>query len=662
MACGLAGREDLVDTAKWLTPDEGALSSERRALYIARKQAIELHLAGVSFEQIKKMTTLSKRQIYRLLKERCLEIHPDGQVYGWRGLLPFMRINSYTRRTKIKVTQFGHGAAGALQSLLSAHPEVREAFNTRIQDVSLSNKLKGTKLSRMKLCRWFLDRLRELGYESRKDWPFNTRSLGYCSICRYIISVLATNPKALANSLGGPDLVKKLKTGDGTNRPVFKFMQRVEMDAHKLDGRFCVSIPQMGGGCLERIIHRLWVIVIIEVVSRAVIGYYFSVRREVSQDDVLRTIKRGLGRWSLREVSFCKTPYLPGAGLLSTLGDQYTGLCWDECSVDGALAETCHRVRKELTETVGAELLEPESSFSKRRSKDDRPFIEAFFRNLAGGAFQQMSNTTGSKPQDKKGRHPEEVAITSRFQFEYAEELLDVLIANYNATPHSGINNRTPLEYAKFLHQASASEFRYADSQRVEKLLSLRKLCTVRGGARAGRAPYVEFYCARYSNEILQNRQDLVGSKIWVICHKEDDCRIALASTMDGLSLGVLRAAPPWSSSPHSLSVRGAICQARLQGRISLSSDCDAIEVFIQFAESQDRGKLPIHPAYLEARRILTLAAEQSIGASMLESAKARATAINTVSKENPKQTTDEHKRSSLPTQQLPPRRVAASR
>ncbi len=46
-------------------------------------------------------------------------------------------------------------------------------------------------------------------------------------------------------------------------------MQRVEMDAHKLDGRFCVSLPLMGGGFQEKIVHRLWVIVILEVVSRA---------------------------------------------------------------------------------------------------------------------------------------------------------------------------------------------------------------------------------------------------------------------------------------------------------------------------------------------------------------------------------------------------------
>jgi len=172
-----------------------------------------------------------------------------------------------------------------MESLLDRHPDLRVAFDARIRASVSNKKLVETKRSRRRHCAWFLDQLRRLGYEMRQEWPFNTSSLGYYSVCRHVDSVLAADPKALAAVTGGPDLVKKLKTGDGTNRPVSKFMQRVEMDAHKIDGRFCVSIPLMGGGFQEKIVHRLWVIVILEVVSRAVVGYYLSMRREVSKDD-----------------------------------------------------------------------------------------------------------------------------------------------------------------------------------------------------------------------------------------------------------------------------------------------------------------------------------------------------------------------------------------
>lgn len=225
------------------------------------------------------------------------------------------------------------------------------------------------------------------------------------------------------------------------------------MDAHKLDGRFCVCVPQLDGQVIERIVHRLWVIVIIEVVSRAVVGYYFSTEREVTKEDVLRTIKVALTQWRPKSISFSENAYEPGSGLLSAAGDDFVRLCWDETSVDGALAETCKDVRDALSETVGSTLIEPNNSFSKRRTKDDRPFIETFFRNLASGGFQRLSNTTGGKAEYRHGRHPEEVALAAKFQYEYASELLDVLIANYNVHKHAGISGRSPLEFARFLYQ-----------------------------------------------------------------------------------------------------------------------------------------------------------------------------------------------------------------
>lgn len=518
---------------------------------------------------------------------------------------------------------------------------------------------------------WLLYKLRELGYEQRNEWPFNTRTLGYSGISRYIDSVLQSDPRALADFVGGPDKVKKLITGDGTNRPVTRFMQRVEMDAHKLDGRFCVSIPQLDGGDIERIVHRLWVIVILEIISRAVVGYYFCMGREVTKADVLRTIKCALMKWVPRPVTFSDVPYAPGAGLLSIAGDEFVRLCWDETSVDGPLAGTCKDVRVALRDTVGSTLLEPNTSFSKRRSKDDRPFIETFFRNLAGKGFQRLPNTTGGKAEDRKGRQPEQVALARKFQYEYAIELLDVLVANYNAHAHGGISGRTPLEYARFLYQHGGPDWRHADPDDVQALVSVRRLCIVRGGAEAGRAPYVEFYYSRYSNEILQGRQDLVGKKIWVTCHKEDDCRVALASTQEGLSLGVLRAAPPWHRSPHSLAVRGAIARACAQGKFALPAGSDGVEVFVDFVETQPNKSLPVHPAYLEVRRILVSHMEQSIGQNMLELAQARAdssAAVSTNSTAVTELTDDADQSTPVPplsksgSSVLPARRMASTR
>lgn len=231
-------------------------------------------------------------------------------------------------------------------------------------------------------------------------------------------------------------------------------MSRVEMDAHKLDGFFCVSLPSPDGDVRERIVRRLQVVVLIEVASRAVLGYHLSMAREPSKDDVLRAIKHVITKWEARTLRFSEEGYVKGAGFLSSLGPEFQSLCWDETNVDGALSETCEHVRSALKSVVGSELITPSKGFSSRRSLDDRPFIESFFAKLSTHGFQKLTNTTGGRSHSRKGRTPDKVAIESRFSIEWAEELLDVLIANYNATPHSSLSyDRSPLDQARYLFQ-----------------------------------------------------------------------------------------------------------------------------------------------------------------------------------------------------------------
>ena len=335
-------------------------------------------------------------------------------------------------------------------------------------------------------------------------------------------------------------------------------------------------------------------------------------------------IKNALARWSRKDLAFSDQAYFEDAALPSGYHERYVGLCWNETSVDGALAETCESVRAKLHDVVGSTLLDPRVGFAQRRSKDDRPFIESFFRSLASRGLQRLSNTTGTKTQDKQGRDPAKVAVISEFQLEYAAELLDSLIANYNATPHTSLGYRSPLQMLDFYAASGRLPTRYADPNSVQGLLSVRRLCVVRGGYQKGRRPYVNFAGASYANAELAQRHDLVGQPIWVINHLEDDSRVALATTQEGTRLGVLRAHPPWHRTPHSLSIRSAINAMVRNRRFSLAHGGDAVTVFMEFVESNAKGKMPIHPSYLELKRLLLDHAEFRSGDSEVAQAKAR--------------------------------------
>lgn len=102
-----------------------------------------------------------------------------------------------------------------------------------------------------------------------------------------------------------------------------------------------------------------------------------------------------------------------------------------------------------------------------------------------------------------------------------------------------------------------------------------------------------------------------MGQQLWLHIEDEDDARWASVSTPQGLFLGQVRAAPPWHLTPHTLYMRQAIRALDKRRLLHLSSRCDAVEELVRYAESSPGGKLPAHPAYLEARRVLSAHARE---------------------------------------------------
>jgi len=84
-----------------------------------------------------------------------------------------------------------------------------------------------------------------------------------------------------------------------------------------------------------------------------------------------------------------------------------------------------------------------------------------------------------------------------------------------------------------------------------------------------------------------------------------------------------LRAHPPWHRTPHSLATRSTINSMVRNRRFDLANGADAVTVFMDFVESNANGKLPIHPSYLELKRILVEHAELRSSGAEVEAAKA---------------------------------------
>jgi len=126
-----------------------------------------------------------------------------------------------------------------------------------------------------------------------------------------------------------------------------------------------------------------------------------------------------------------------------------------------------------------------------------------------------------------------------------------------------------------------------------------------------------------------------------------------LCSTQDGASLGVLRAAPPWNTLPHSTEVRKQILSVLRKNNESPFSGRGAVETFMDFVNGQKENKLPVHPAYLKVSRILR-AADDCLDDRML--AAAQKDRASEAASESPKEESVHN--AAIPSG-LPPRRKA---
>jgi hypothetical protein len=156
---GQSGR-DAIDIASWPDIDAGALSPAALAEYVRRKQAIKSYLAGATDEELRRTVRFAKHTVAEFLRLRCMQPHPDGGIYGWRGLVRYAHLKPFTRQKPVKATVHGHGAAGALGLLLSLEPDFAQRFQRYILKTVRPDALGEIRRPRHVIWAWFLAELR----------------------------------------------------------------------------------------------------------------------------------------------------------------------------------------------------------------------------------------------------------------------------------------------------------------------------------------------------------------------------------------------------------------------------------------------------------------------------------------------------------------------
>ncbi|MEH7126117.1 hypothetical protein V7127_23165 [Bacillus sp. JJ1773] len=582
-------QKEQIDRTLWPTVHEDSLDSKKRIVFCKRKEAIDMYLDGEkTVKEIYDTCGINHTDLYRLLT-RCISKDEKNRVYGYKALIPNYRIKTYKRLSNINGYDEDQDTekklTGAFTKLLELYPNIK----TKIHNLVLKkrkNKPSQPILRGKDIHDEFIKICKEEGLMPEKEhYPFNTNDHGKRSLYRYIEKLKADNPN-LAVKNNGPDaemLFQNTGSGNRNSIPVRPF-ERVEFDGHKIDVTIAFKYTTIEGDEVIDVINRIWLLMVVDVATRVILGFNLVLNKEYSAADVMVCLRNAIMPWSAKKVTIPGLRIADGGGFASEVIPETTHAVWDEILFDNAMANIASSVDKKLKTLVGCHV-----NTGPVSTPIARPVVEKLFHILEETGFHRITSTVGSNPRDPRRQNPEEKAIKYEISIEEIEQLTEVLIANRNGYPQKGLNGLTPLETMR-QRINRGMPFRTLEEKHRDgyDFVTIEDKRHIRGKLHTGRRPYITYYNVEYRNEVLSEMFDFIGEEITLVINLED-LRFIKAYLPDGTELGLLTAKGKWSLQKHSLKIRIVINKLSRLGILRLSSEDDPIEVFHNHLK--DKGK-----------------------------------------------------------------------
>lgn len=547
---------DAIRLSEWPRLDERVLSEEERTTFRQRSDAIEAYASGTSLTQIYESWHIHRATLRRFVR-RALSAHPDGRPWGYRALVPHVRVQPYERN---KLPRAGLGAG---------------------------------------------------------DYPLNQKDKAVRSLARTLRGWLQEDFDLAARATGG-----RIKPASALRRlPELgsaDAFDTVEFDAHKMDVRLKVVDADPLGGEQSYEIERVWLLAVIDVATRCVLGHNLSLQRECSRFDVIEAIRRAVTPAKMPELTLPGLRLLPTGGFVSRALEQTRHACWRQIRLDNARAHLAATSLDVVCEALGCV-----ADFGPAYQPDDRPFIERFFGTVTATLSQRMPGAITSRSAArlvlKRLRDPSDklrLLVTTN----ELEELLHLTVWNYHGTPHAGLGGLTPLEMMRRHVLGIGREpvrLRLIPKPLREhpELLHDPVLCRVHGNLGRGERPYITFYHVRYTSERLARSSGLIGQRLR-IHYDAADLRKLWACTEDGQMLDDLFASGKWRDEPHSLRLRQQVFKAKRARQLDFGPGDNPIEAFVALRRRQAGKRRRAASDIAQVQRERRSAESQTVGAA----------------------------------------------
>ena len=533
----------------WSTVKTDLWSHDKKDTYDRRKKAVDLYIDDAHAKEIFEKTGIKHNKVADLIS-RCIKIDPaTGKQYGYTALVPNKKI---TNKVPSEEKNSTSKTKGSFKALLLKYPGldiyIRDLY-FRKANITLEKKVSASNLHKKFLAE--CKRLKIQDYE----YPFNTTDNARRTFYAYL-KQLEKDYTNLAITRENKNVQQKyFSTGIGNSmRPVpLAPFSVVQIDGHKIDMLYTVEVINKHGELIRMPAMRMWLIAVIDVATRAILGYSLTTNENYSQTDILRAIRNSIIPKTPIEFSLRGLKYPDNYGFPSLAIPAVEWALPNIIMLDNAKSHLAENVIDKLCSQLFCSL-----NFGSVATPETRGIVERMFKTLEENGYHRMVSTTGSNINDVRRTNVEKDAVKYQITYNDIVQLTEYFIALYNNSPHSSLDNQTPIECMQRRIIEAGMKPCTADSEmkkKVYELTNITEIKIIRGSVKHGKRPYITYKGVEYRNDILSQSMGLIGQKI-IIDINPDDISIIRGFFEDGTELGILTAVGEWGRRRHSLKTR----------------------------------------------------------------------------------------------------------
>lgn len=538
---------DAAELQTWFRPAVNHLQDAMQQRYLNGVAALTAVLTGTSTVTAAAEDNHLCRKRVRSMAERAIELGPDGQPIGFRVCVPHGAYRASVIDDTAEMPRVA--SSNAFRRVLACHPKIRNWVESYTHPLPRGRPPKSFKRLHEKM----LAELRRL--DLHDYYPLNAEDKGWRALLRHIRRTRIEGEPWGFDDVFVDVVAQPTSLWEAYRGRVF---DRTEFDAHRIDVETQISIELPNGGQVTRKITALWLLAEVEVESRAIVGWVLRVGRSYNNLDAATCLARGMQPWSPRELTVPGLEYAPNAGMPAGIPGVAAAMRARCVALDNAKSHHSLVLEEAFCRAHDGVML-----FGRPHEPRSRPIVEQLFSRLEKGGFRLIAG--GFEPATRLGEDrvrisdfaPEDHPV----QMHLLEQLVDVIIANYNASPHPALGSMSPLQF--LMARAQAPGWTYMPSDRAQMARDMGSVLIpvdVKGNFEKKIMPHVNYMYVKYRSPELDGRWELVGKKVFAKIYRNDLRTITLYHSATQ-PIGVLRAMSPWAHTPHDETTRRLICQ-----------------------------------------------------------------------------------------------------